>query len=302
MQLSIRHLCLTFLVAAPVLAGPEKLDLAFRVGEKQIRLSDARGEFAVIHYLPLLDAAGLAHLAEVQRRRDTLAGVLHILLVDETETVRAESMLLKDGDTRLALAADVDGKIRDVLAIHATPQALPTTIVVDPDRSEVFRRTGKSANDYMNAADLFAQLDRLSTSRVASEYNLRGSEPAIKGYDSVAYFESNRATMGQSALTSRYRGITYQFSSVENRRKFADSPRKYVPTYGGWCATAMAEGEKVDIDPANFKITNGRLFLFYKGWLGNALNDWDKNEMVLMRKADEQWSKIAPADSGASVP
>lgn len=302
MQKSLRQICLTLFAAAPVLAGPETLDFAFRVGEKQWRLSDARGDFAVIHYLPLLDAAGLAHLAEVQRRRDTVAGVLNIVFVDETETARAESMLLEDGGTRLALAADVDGKIREALSIHAAPQALPTTIIVDSAGREMFRRTGKSASDYLNAADLFAQLNRLSTSRAASEYNLRGSEPAIKGYDPVAYFESNSATMGHPTITSRYHGITYQFSSIENRQKFADFPTKYLPTYGGWCATAMADGEKVDIDPANFKITNGRLFLFYKGWLGNARNDWDKNEAVLTRKADEQWSKIAPSDSGASVP
>jgi YHS domain-containing protein len=277
------------------LAGPQTLDFAFRVGEKQMRLSDVRGECAVIHYLPLLDAAGLAHLAEVQRSRDTLAGVLHILLIGEMETARAESMLLNEGDSRLALAADVDGKIREALGIYAAPQALPATIVIDPAGLKVFRRTGKSASDYINAADLFAQLDRLSTSRVASEYNLRGGEPAIKGYDPVAYFESNGAKIGQSALTSRYRGITYQFSSVENRRKFVDSPRKYAPTYGGWCATAMAEGDKVDIDPANFKITNGRLFLFYKGWLGNARNDWEKNEAALTRKADVHWNRIAPS-------
>jgi hypothetical protein len=76
-------------------------------------------------------------------------------------------------------------------------------------------------------------------------------------------------------------------------------PDSFLPTYGGWCATAMADGRKVEIAPTNFKIAQGRLFLFYKGWLGNARNDWDKNEADLMRRADERWRRIAPSDSPA---
>ena len=59
----------------------------------------------------------------------------------------------------------------------------------------------------------------------------------------------------------------------------------------------MADSRKVEIDPANFKVTNGRLFLFYKGWLGNALNDWNKDEKNLTIRADEQWRKIVSTDA-----
>lgn len=295
MQLQIRHLCMTIIFAAPALASPVVPDFEFHAGEKQMRLSDARGAFTVIHYLPTMDAKAMAHLAAIERECDGLAGVRHIVISPAMNAPGTKYPFSQERNVRLAISAYSDGQISQALNIHGTPQPNPTIIFVDPSGIEVFRRIGKSADDYLPVGELFARVDHLSTSPAASEYNLRGKEPAIKGYDPVSYFESRMATMGQSTLTSRFRGVTYQFSSLENRRKFADSPRNYLPTYGGWCATAMAEGDKVDIDPTNFKITSGRLFLFYKGWLGNARNDWDKNEAALTRKADAQWNRIAPS-------
>ena len=38
---------------------------------------------------------------------------------------------------------------------------------------------------------------------------------------------------------------------------------------------------------------DGRLFLFYKGFWGNARKDWDKDEPTQTAKADAQWKKIS---------
>jgi YHS domain-containing protein len=115
----------------------------------------------------------------------------------------------------------------------------------------------------------------------------------LQGYDPVAYFTKNAATKGLPALHAEYQGVTYQFASLENKKAFTEHPEKYLPTYGGWCATAMAKGEKVEIDPTNFKVTNGRLFLFFKAFYANALKDWNKDETGLMAKADANWKKIS---------
>jgi hypothetical protein len=92
--------------------------------------------------------------------------------------------------------------------------------------------------------------------------------------------------------------VIYYFASEEDRKLFAESPEKYLPTYGGWCATAMAKGEKVEIDPTNFKVTNGRLFLFFKAFYANAIKDWNKDEANLTVKADANWMKIAVNNQG----
>ncbi len=124
-------------------------------------------------------------------------------------------------------------------------------------------------------------------------YNLGADTVAISGYDPVAYFTLGKALKGRKEISASHRDVTYYFASAEDRKVFAESPDKFIPTYGGWCATAMAKGEKVEIDPINFKVTNGRLFLFFKAFYANAIKDWNKDEPNQTTKADANWMKIA---------
>ena len=131
-----------------------------------------------------------------------------------------------------------------------------------------------------------------SSSLVArAQDNVDKNHLAVQGYDVVAYFAGSPAK-GDARFTATHGGHTYRFASEANRKTFTDAPDKYAPQYGGWCATAMAKGEKVEIDPKTFKVTNGRLFLFYNGFWGNALKDWNADEAALTRKADAQWVKV----------
>jgi len=124
-------------------------------------------------------------------------------------------------------------------------------------------------------------------------YNLGQDKVALKGYDPVGYFIQNAAVKGKKELSAQHRGVTYRFASEGNKKLFTAAPEKYMPTYGGWCATAMAKGEKVDIDPTNFKVTNGRLFLFFKPFDANAIKDWNKDEPGQTARADSNWKKFA---------
>jgi YHS domain-containing protein len=116
---------------------------------------------------------------------------------------------------------------------------------------------------------------------------------AIQGYDPVAYFKQNSAVKGRKEFAVYYMGITYYFSSAANKEEFKKNPAQYEPQYGGWCAYAMgSKGEKVAIDPKTYKITNGKLYLFYNKFFNNTLTDWNKDERGLMSKADANWGKI----------
>ena len=108
----------------------------------------------------------------------------------------------------------------------------------------------------------------------------------------MSYFTDSKAAKGSKSITASVDGITYRFASEAHKSSFEKEPQKYMPAYGGWCATAMAEGDKVKINPKYFKITDGRLFLFYKGILANAKKDWDKNEAKLKGRADAEWKKL----------
>jgi len=125
----------------------------------------------------------------------------------------------------------------------------------------------------------------------AKHQNTGKDRLAIDGHDPVAYFEVGEARRGKNEFIADYNGAVYRFESEAHRKAFAADPIKYAPAYGGWCATAMADGRKVEIDPNNFKITNGRLFLFYKDFFTNARNKWVKDEGNLTAKADAAWKQ-----------
>lgn len=127
--------------------------------------------------------------------------------------------------------------------------------------------------------------------RNTAEYN--NPSLAIDGYDPVAYFPEGggKPLKGDKKFSHEHRGVTYHFATQANLDAFIASPDKYEPAYGGWCAYAMASGEKVEIDPKASRITNGRLLLFYRDFLNDTRKPWAKDEAALMAKADAAWAK-----------
>jgi len=132
------------------------------------------------------------------------------------------------------------------------------------------------------------------TARRQAAFNLEKNQVAIQGYDPVAYF-SGKPLPGKSAHTVVFDGVTYYFANPQNKAVFLASPARYEPQYGGWCAYAMgATGEKVSVDPENYKILDGKLYLFYKSFFNNTLKSWNKDEARLKQKADASWRNVFP--------
>lgn len=122
-------------------------------------------------------------------------------------------------------------------------------------------------------------------------YNLEKSI-AIQGYDPVAYFTVGKAIEGSEKIIYMSKGVTYRFSTQANKTLFAAEPKKYEPQYGGYCAYAMADGNKVRVDPETFKVIDGKLFLFYNFRFTNTLKSWNKDEPNLLPKAEKEWAKL----------
>ena len=134
----------------------------------------------------------------------------------------------------------------------------------------------------------FAQTE---TALRQKQFNLENGI-ALQGYDPVSYF-SGKPEKGSKSFSYTTEGVTYRFASAANLEKFKKSPATYEPAYGGWCAYAMGDsGEKVEIDPTTYKITNGKLYLFYNKFFNNTLPKWNKNEAPLTKKADASWQKF----------
>lgn len=122
-------------------------------------------------------------------------------------------------------------------------------------------------------------------------YNLENGL-AIQGYDVVSYFYG-KPKKGSKTQSYTYKGVTYYFSSQLYLDLFKKHPEKYEPQYGGWCAYAMGnDGTKVEIDPETYKLTDGKLYLFYNKYFNNTKKDWDKDEANLKAKADKNWAAI----------
>lgn len=131
-----------------------------------------------------------------------------------------------------------------------------------------------------------------TTATRTKEFNLE-NKVAIQGYDPVAYFKQNKAVKGKKEISAANEGVTYYFANQSDKDAFLKSPSSYEPQYGGWCSYAMgATGEKVEIDPQTFKITDGKLNLFYNAYFNNTLKTWNKDEVNLKKKADVNWKKI----------
>ncbi|MBI5895701.1 MAG: YHS domain-containing protein [Desulfobacterales bacterium] len=117
-----------------------------------------------------------------------------------------------------------------------------------------------------------------------------GDDLAIKGYDTVAYFNSGQAVKGSAAFTFQWHAMTWHFATQENRDLFAAGPEKFAPQYDGYCAWAMAEARKAQTDPEVWKIVDGKLYL---NCSRAAYEKWSKDIPGNIEKADANWLKYS---------
>jgi len=101
-----------------------------------------------------------------------------------------------------------------------------------------------------------------------------GEAVAIQGYDSVAYFTKSQAVRGSSAFVHDWNGMSWFFSSAENRDTFAASPEKYAPQFGGFCTPSIASGKTSRGGGDSWLVYEGKLYLTYdKAVLENFRRD-----------------------------
>ena len=281
-------------------AAPTDFTVTSPIDGKTFKLSEAKGRYVALHFLLKTECPFcLRHTAEYSMKAPTVAGVTHVFLKpDSDDEIRSWAGKIK-APAQPPIYRDPDGKlatefgIPDGYKFHGQTTHYPALVLLDPTGKEAFRYVGKNNTDRYPWEKFAAKIAELTANAAVKDYNLPAEKIALSGYDPVAYFTQRQAAKGASEVVSTWRGVTYRFASADHRALFAANPEKYVPTYGGWCATAMAKGKKVEIDPANFKVTDGRLFLFYNGIFANARNDWEKDEPAQTKKADANWKRIA---------
>ena len=135
---------------------------------------------------------------------------------------------------------------------------------------------------------LFAFLLLNGFDRIAAGKSPVG-DVAIKGYDTVAYFQAGKAIKGNESFTFQWHNLTWYFQTGENRDLFAANPGKYAPQYDGFCAWAMTEARKAVTDPEVWKIFDGKLYL---NCSMAAYEKWSRDIPGNIKKADANWLKL----------
>ena len=120
-----------------------------------------------------------------------------------------------------------------------------------------------------------------------------GGEYNVDGYSPVSYIELNLAQRGAKEYMSEYKGLKYYFTDAEQKAKFDANPAKYLPQYGGWCATGIAVGAKFRTDPNKFLVRDGKLYLFLYNLEVDALQLWLGDEKKMKVNAEDNWKKMS---------
>jgi hypothetical protein len=113
---------------------------------------------------------------------------------------------------------------------------------------------------------------------------------AVRGTDVVAYATQGRPVAGRAEFAHAWRGATWRFATAAQRDLFAANPERYAPAYGGFCAYAVSEGYTAPIDPAAWRIVDGRLFLNYDR---SVQRRWERDIPGRVARGDANWPRLA---------
>jgi len=127
-------------------------------------------------------------------------------------------------------------------------------------------------------------------SRMASA-NSDGSDSPyfVEGYDLVSYFSKGGPVPGNTEIKTEYDGRVLLFSSEENMAQFLADPATFMPAYNGYCAFGMAYGMKSKIDPMQYNIVDGRLYLQLDS---GTKRRWSRKIGRYIKRSDRAWSKL----------
>ena|ERR1700756_2201267 len=117
---------------------------------------------------------------------------------------------------------------------------------------------------------------------------------AIKGYDPVSYFDGGKPQPGSTEFAATYKGAVYRFTSAEHRDRFIAMPESFVPQYGGYCAYAISLNQIADIDPEEWAIVAGKLYL-NNGFFAQTLWSLDKSGNIA--DGDRYWPLMPKRES-----
>lgn len=115
------------------------------------------------------------------------------------------------------------------------------------------------------------------------------TDTAINGYDTVAYLMQNKPVKGDDRFVVEWMGAKWKFANQGNADLFKGAPEKYAPQYGGYCAYGVATDSLVKVDPNNFAVIDGKLYLNYDA---DVQKKWNKDRPGFIREANAKFPDL----------
>jgi YHS domain-containing protein len=110
-----------------------------------------------------------------------------------------------------------------------------------------------------------------------------------------SYFTEGRPMLGKAEFEYARDEARYRFASEQHMSMFRGDPDRYAPQYAGSCAGAMSFGLKIEANPENWLISDGRLFVF-AGDRAPASFTADR-----VAAADKNWQELKDAPFGTDL-
>lgn len=90
-----------------------------------------------------------------------------------------------------------------------------------------------------------------------------GGDVQILGFDTTAFFVKRQPVEGASRNVAQWNGGTWHFKTTREASLFRANPTAYAPQFGAYCTGGLSQKHVVNGNPANWRIHNGKLYLFY---------------------------------------
>ena len=129
----------------------------------------------------------------------------------------------------------------------------------------------------------------LSLNAQTSKTQSQKKDAALSQYCPVSYGAMGKAVKGDPKHTSTYQGKKYYLLNADAKKMFDAEPAKYLPKYDGYCATALAMGQRMESDPELFSLYEGATYLFSSK---EAKEAFDEDPAGTISMADMQYASL----------
>ena len=140
----------------------------------------------------------------------------------------------------------------------------------------------------MKIAGMVVSMALLSGAAFAQGTSATEPRVILKGYDPVAYFTEHKPVKGTPGIREDFDGARYYFAIAQNRTAFSADPDRYIPQFAGNCAVSIGMNKRVEADPTQWKIVDGKLYVFGSA---RAL-DMAAKDPALLQQAQKNWQAM----------